>query len=333
MHHDNNTNGIGCRLPLHTMITPPMVVNFLCLNVASSCGLMVLKKPPPNPILPYKTTNKKRKEKYVCLVVFQMWNKCWDGTKGKQIPCYTYEIQNIKKTQSITNTTSTTPTNTTSTAQINITSITSTKYEDDRNEDHSRGTKARCGARKFFNHTGQKKQIGFDIKVLQMSGFGNTVTHTFCQNINKKVTPNQGNIKIAQTHKKTVGMRYRPKSIIYTVKCKPTLAFEEDKEERRWNLTETEENDDVLRDRCKWIRRFLTKAVTCRGTRTTVMNFRKKGFAQKMRDEPSSSVILILIFFFSSVNFRCACFKSLLGRGYTLQGNITYSDQNPDQIN
>ncbi|KAG5414108.1 hypothetical protein IGI04_001675 [Brassica rapa subsp. trilocularis] len=52
-------------------------------------------------------------------------------------------------------------------------------------------------------------------------------------------------------------MRYRPKSIIYTVKCKPTLAFEEDKEERRWNLTETEENDDVLRDRCKWIRRFL----------------------------------------------------------------------------
>ena len=163
-----------------------MVVNFLCLNVASSCGLMVLvlfcwqpayviqlvchfcfkitsiwqKKPPPNPILPYKTTNNKRKEKYVCLVVFQM------------------------------------------------------------------------------------------------SGFGNTVTHTFCQNINKKVTPNQGNIKIAQTHKKTVGMRYRPKSIIYTVKCKPTLAFEEDKEERRWNLTETEENDDVLRDRCKWIRRF-----------------------------------------------------------------------------
>ncbi|CAN6915208.1 unnamed protein product [Brassica oleracea] len=36
-------------------------------------------------------------------------------------------------------------------------------------------------------------------------------------------------------------MRYRPKSIIYTVNCKPTLAFGEDKEERQWNLMEMEE--------------------------------------------------------------------------------------------
>ena len=73
---------------------------------------MTEKKPPPNPILPYETKNKKRKEKYVCLVLFQMSG-----------------FGNISKCQ-----------------------------------------------------------------VLE--------THNFCQTINKKVTPNQSNIKIAQTRKK-----------------------------------------------------------------------------------------------------------------------------------
>ncbi|CAF2150223.1 unnamed protein product [Brassica rapa subsp. narinosa] len=82
-------------------------------------------------------------------------------------------------------------------------------------------------------------------------------------------------------------MRYRPKSIIYTVKCKPTLAFEEDKEERRWNLTETEENDDVLRDRCKWIRRFLLRQIIATEEQLWRGNERLRLFRVDLQDDGS----------------------------------------------